>query len=139
MLQKVGNFRSSHLEMFSGKGVLKICSKFTGENPCQGVILIKLLWNFIEITLRHECSPVKLLHICRTPFPMNISGWLLLFYFFVAFGVFLLPCPVCLFKPISGLRLVMNPSKHFDFMKFTNKLFTIPYTEIKNRVNDSAG
>ena len=25
-----------------GKGVLKICSKFTGEYPCQSVILIKL-------------------------------------------------------------------------------------------------
>ena len=28
------------------KGVLKICRKFTGENPCGSVILIKLLWNF---------------------------------------------------------------------------------------------
>ena len=34
--------------------------------------------NFIEITLRHGCSPVKLLHILRTPFPMKNSGWLLL-------------------------------------------------------------
>ena len=25
-------------EVFSGKGVLKICSKFTGEYPCQSVI-----------------------------------------------------------------------------------------------------
>ena len=35
--------RSSPLEMFLGKGVLKICSKFTGENPCWSVISIKLL------------------------------------------------------------------------------------------------
>ena len=34
--------RSSHLEAFLGKGVLKICSKFTGEHPCQSVISIKL-------------------------------------------------------------------------------------------------
>ena len=34
--------------------------------------------NFIEIALRHGCSPVNLLHIFRTPFPMNASGWLLL-------------------------------------------------------------
>ena len=34
--------------------------------------------NFIEITLRHGCSPVNLLHILRTPFPKNISGGLLL-------------------------------------------------------------
>ena len=35
-------------------------------------------WNFIEITLRLGCSPVNLLHIFRTPFPKNTSGWLLL-------------------------------------------------------------
>ena len=27
-------FRSSHPEMFLGKGVLKTCSKFTGDHPC---------------------------------------------------------------------------------------------------------
>ena len=55
-----------------------ICSKFTGEHPCRSVILTKLQSNFIEITLRHGCSPVKLLHISRTPFPRNASGWVLL-------------------------------------------------------------
>ena len=34
--------------------------------------------NFIEITLGHGCSPVNLLHIYRTPFLRNTSGWLLL-------------------------------------------------------------
>ena len=34
--------------------------------------------NFTEIALRHGCSPVKLLHIFRTPFYKNISGGLLL-------------------------------------------------------------
>ena len=34
---------------------------------------------FIEITLRHECSPVNLLHIFRTPFLKNTCLWLLLF------------------------------------------------------------
>ena len=34
------------------KGVLKTCSKFTGKQPCQSVISIKLLSNLIEITLR---------------------------------------------------------------------------------------
>ena len=37
--------------------------------------------NFIEITLRHECSPVNLLHILRTPFPKNTSRGLLLNFF----------------------------------------------------------
>ena len=27
-------FRSCHPQVFIGKGVLKICSKFTGEHPC---------------------------------------------------------------------------------------------------------
>ena len=44
----------------------------------QSVISIKLQSNFIEITLRHGCSPVNLLHIFRTPFPKNNSGRLLL-------------------------------------------------------------
>ena len=64
--------RSSHPEMFLGKSVLKICSKFTGENPCRSVVSIKLLCNFIETTFRHGCSPVNLLHIFRTPFLKNL-------------------------------------------------------------------
>ena len=70
--------RSSHPEMVLRKGVLKICSKFTGEHPCQSAISIKLLCNFVEIALWHECSPVTLLHIFRTFFPKNTSGRLLL-------------------------------------------------------------
>ena len=46
--------------MFLVKGVLKIRS------------------NFIEITLRHECSPVILLYIFRTPFSKKTSGWVIL-------------------------------------------------------------
>ena len=34
--------RSIHPELFSRKGVLKICSKFTGEHPYRSVISIKL-------------------------------------------------------------------------------------------------
>ena len=41
---------------------------------------VNLQNNFIEITLRHGCSPVNLLHIFRTPFPRNTSEWLLLRY-----------------------------------------------------------
>ena len=70
--------RSSHLEVFLGKGVLKICSKFTGEHPCRSAISIKLQSNFIEITLRHGCFPVNLLHIFRTPLLTNTSGRLFL-------------------------------------------------------------
>ena len=52
--------RSSHPEMFLKKGFLIICSKFTGEDPCPSVILIKMQSKFIEITLRHGCYRVFL-------------------------------------------------------------------------------
>ena len=64
--------------MFLGKGALKTCVKFTREDPCRSKISIKLQSNFIEITLRHGCSPVNLLHIFRIPFPRNTSGRFLL-------------------------------------------------------------
>ena len=57
------------------------CSKFTGEHPSWSVISIKLQSNFIEITLRHGCSLLNLLHIFRIPFLKNTSGWLLLFFY----------------------------------------------------------
>ena len=75
---KLIHFRSNPPELFLEKSVIKICSKFTGEHPCQSVISLKLFCNFSEITLRHGCSLVNLLHIFRTPFPKNISGGLLL-------------------------------------------------------------
>ena len=36
--------------------------------------------NVIEIALLHGFSPVNLLHIFRTPFSQNTTGWLLLQY-----------------------------------------------------------
>ena len=72
--------RSSRSEMFLVKGVLKICSKFTGGHPCQNVISIKMQSSFIEITLQHGCSPVNLLHIFRRPFTKNTSEQLLLIF-----------------------------------------------------------
>ena len=63
-----GNNRSSRPEVFQEKGVLKICSIFTREHPCRSAISIKLQSNFIEITLRHGCSPVNLLRIFRNFF-----------------------------------------------------------------------
>ena len=70
--------RGNRLGVFLGKGILKICSKFTGGHTCRSVISIKLQSKFIEITLRHGCSPVNLLHIFRKPFYKSTSGWLLL-------------------------------------------------------------
>ena len=70
--------RSSHPEVFLGKSVPKICSKFTEEQACRSAISVTLLCNFIEIALRHACSPANLLYIFRTFFPKNTSKRLLL-------------------------------------------------------------
>ena len=77
--------KSSHPEVFLGKGVFKICSKFKGKHSCQSAISIKLQSNFIEIALRHGCSSINLLHIFRIPFLKNTSGRLLLSFPLVVF------------------------------------------------------
>ena len=74
--------------MFLGQCVLKICNKFTGEHPCRSVISIKLFCNFIEITLRHGCSPINLIHIFRTLFYKITSGGLILPFIFLFFQCF---------------------------------------------------
>ena len=56
-------YRSNHQEEFLEKDVPKICSKFIGEHPCRSAISIKLFWKFIEITLRHGCTPVNMQQI----------------------------------------------------------------------------
>ena len=62
--------RSSHPEVFVGKGVLEICNKLKGEHPCRSEISIKLQKqrflsksNFIEIALQYGCFPINLLHL----------------------------------------------------------------------------
>ena len=62
------------------------------QHLCQSVISIKLQRNFIEITLCHGCFPVNLLHIFRTPFLKNTSGWLLLNIFFYGNNISLSDC-----------------------------------------------
>ena len=95
-------FRSSRLEVFIGKGVPKICSKFTGKHSCRIVILIKLLCSFIEITLRLGYSPVKLLHIFKTSFPKNTCGGVLL-------RIFLLNSSILILKNRLNLSTVEEP------------------------------
>ena len=70
-MRKPSTSKSSPSEVFLEKGVLKICSKFTGEHPCRSVISMKLQSNFIEITFRHGCCNVNLLLIFRTSFLKN--------------------------------------------------------------------
>ena len=70
-------YRSSNPEVFLGQGVLKICSKFTGEHPCRTAISIKLLLTLLKSHFG-KFSPVNLLHIFRTTFLKNTFGLLLL-------------------------------------------------------------
>ena len=65
--------RSNRPEVFLGKGVPKISSKFTGEHPCRCAISVKLQSNFIEIAHRHGCS-VNLQRIFITSLRKNTSG-----------------------------------------------------------------
>ena len=49
-------FSEAALQRYSQE---KVWSKFKVEHPCRSVISIKLQGNFIEMTLRHGCFPVK--------------------------------------------------------------------------------
>ena len=62
---------------YLGTVVMKICRKFIGEHPCQSVISVKLLFNFIEIALLHGYYAVNLLHIFKISFSTKIYGRLL--------------------------------------------------------------
>ena len=59
-------YKSNPPYVFLYKRVLKKCSKFTGEHLRKSVISVKLLSNFIEITLFLEDCPVNLLHVFIT-------------------------------------------------------------------------
>ena len=78
LLERGRNNRSSHPEVFLGKGanMQQNMQQMYGKAPMPKCDL--QLCNFIEITLWHEYSPVNLQYIFRIPFPKNTSGWLLL-------------------------------------------------------------
>ena len=64
--------RSSRLELFCRKSVLRNFTKFTGKYLCQSLFFNKVagLW--------HRCFPVNSVKFLRTPFLQNTSGRLLL-------------------------------------------------------------
>ena len=73
-------FRSIAPEVLVYEGVLNICSKIAGEDPCGSVVsIIKLLGNSMEIILPDGHFPVNLLDILRTPFYKNTFEELLLY------------------------------------------------------------
>ena len=105
------NFQKQLPRAVLRKGVLKICSKFTGEGtPKPNAIVKKLQRNFIEIALWQWCSHVNLLHIFRTPFLKNRSGCLLLNFFFFE-QLELLWCMQTIFYSTIRTRHVIKVSK----------------------------
>ena len=82
-------YTMQHMEMIT---TLPIQIAYYRSSP-PDVFLGKVFWKYAanlpknthaEVVL-HGCSPVNLLHIFRTPFPRNTSGWLLLIlYYFQA-------------------------------------------------------
>ena len=77
LLKILSIIRSSPPEVFLGKDVLKICSKFTREHPCRSVIAKNC---FATLSKSYFDMSVLLLHIFRTTFPKSTSGKLLLKY-----------------------------------------------------------
>ena len=87
----------------------KVFWKHAAEHPCQSVISIKLICNFIEIALRHWCSPVNLLHIFRTSFSRNTSGGVYTLYML----------PVLTWKKSKIFCVLILIQLHDDFRKIT--------------------
>ena len=123
--------------LFQGKFIVKSnlilsCFNVNLSNPAAyikqkqppGGALKKRCFESIEIELRHGCSPVNLLHIFKTPFPRNKSGWLLLIKIH--------------FKIISAKIILHTNSKYFKnisniFAKtldITSKLGQLPPRKI---------
>ena len=63
---KEKRIRNSHPEVFLRKGVLKICSEFTGKHPCRSVISIKLLsaWVFSSTFAAYFQNTFSLERLC---------------------------------------------------------------------------
>ena len=100
----------------------------TDEHPCRSVIFIMLLCNFIEITRRHGCSPVKLLLIFRTPFLKNTSGGLLQERLMTGFTFFIKVLEISqkVVLRIKGLNIFLIFYGKINTEQLTHFLFVFP-------------
>ena len=101
------------------KMCLKNCGKFTGEQWCRSEVSIKLLCNFIGITLQHGCFHVNLLDIVKTLFPINTSGELILKTSYERIVFVLFYC----FKVWSSVVLNTLRRKIFAWIYFCESFF----------------
>ena len=70
--------RSSRLEVFCKKGVLRNLAKFTGKHLCQSLFFNKVeACNFIKKRLWHRCFPMNFVKFLKRPFFIE-HLWLLL-------------------------------------------------------------
>lgn len=74
-------YGNSPSEVFLGTGVLKICSNFTGEHPCQVVISIKLL-RIIPLLLTIESTSSAAISIFLTVTLADVSANFSVFFGF---------------------------------------------------------
>ena len=77
--------RSSRLEVFCKKGVLRNFEKFTGKHLCQSLFFNKVACyrpaTLLKKRFWNRCFPVNFAKFLRTPFLQNTSGRLLLYYY----------------------------------------------------------
>ena len=82
---KFDNYRSSRLEVFCKKGVLRNISKFTGDHLCQSLVFNKVAGlrpeTLLNKRLCHRCFSVNLAKFLKTPFLTELFRWLFLQYF----------------------------------------------------------
>ena len=80
----LGNYRSSRLEVFCRKGVVRNFAKFTGKHPCQSLFFNKVASlgsaTLLKKSLWYRCFPVNFVKFLRTPFFLEHLRWLLLNY-----------------------------------------------------------
>ena len=105
-------FGSSPPHVFLEKGALTTYSNLQNNTPAE-VMILKWQSNFIEITLRHECSAVNLMHIFGTPFYKNAFGGLLL-------------CIICIWLILQSIdtyiRFATVGTQVIQFLNFHDKI-----------------
>ena len=103
--------------MFLGKGVLKVCSIFTGEHPCRSVVSINLPWKVPKVPRENgmELFPWELWEPFRTAVTLRkrwndcfvLSIWKQLFTYFRITSIYVYGNNAEMLKVPIWLKLVL--------------------------------